>query len=98
MRQEFRFMLEFNWNMGGNKVAYTFENDERAPSVSQFQGGGGTQTTRNTLSVGVFDSLQDFADAKEAEVQRLDQVSHFLSWQNTMLPWYSISAFIYYLK
>lgn len=75
LRQEFRFMLEFNWNAGGNKLGYTFENDARAPSVSQFQGGSGSQTGRNTLSLGLLDGLQDFADAKEAEVAKLDQIT-----------------------
>ncbi len=75
LRREFRFMLEFNWNAGGNKLGYTFENDEKAPSVSQFQGGSGTQTSRNTLSLGLLDGLQDFADAKEAEVAKLDQIT-----------------------
>ncbi len=75
LRREFRLMLEFNWNFAGNKVNYTFENSESAPSVSQFQGSTGSQTTRNTIAVGILDGLEDFAQVKEAEVSRLDQIS-----------------------
>lgn len=75
MEREFRFMLEFNWNVGGNKVGYTYDNTQSAPTVSQFQGGSGSNTRRNALSFGLLDSLKDFADAKEAEVLKLDQVT-----------------------
>ncbi len=74
LRKEFRLMVELTWNLGGNKVNYTFENDERAPSVSQFQAGTGTQTTRNSGSIGLLDGLDAFADTKQAEVEKLEQI------------------------
>ncbi len=74
LRQEFRMMLELSWNVGGNKINYTFENDERAPSVSQFQSGAGTQITRNNASIGLLDGLDAFADTKQAEVEKLEQI------------------------
>lgn len=74
LRENFRVLLEFNWNIAGNKAAWTFENDEKAPSVTQFQAGTGSQTTRHTLSVGILDGLSDWASVKEAEVAKLDQI------------------------
>lgn len=73
-RNEFRAMLEFSWNAGGNTIKYDFENDENAPSVTQFQSSSGTQTTRNKFSVGLFDGLDALADVKEAEAEKLDQI------------------------
>lgn len=73
-RNEFRAMLEFSWNAAGNTIKYDFENDENAPSVTQFQSSSGTQTTRNKFSVGLFDGLDALADVKEAEAEKLDQI------------------------
>lgn len=75
LEREFRFSLEFNWNVAGNKIGYTYENSQTAPTVSQFQGGQGSNTRRNTFSVGILDNLKDFVDTKEAEVARLDQIT-----------------------
>lgn len=75
LQREFRFMLEFNWNIGGNKVGYTRDTNQMAPSVTQFEAGAGSNVSTNTFRVGILDSLKDYADAKEAEVQRLDQVT-----------------------
>jgi len=74
LNEEFRLLLELHWNAAGNKVGYTFERDKRAPSVSQFLQGTGSFTRRHTLTAGLFDGLQEIAEAKEAEVARLDQV------------------------
>lgn len=74
LREEFRLMLEVNWNVAGNKVGYTFEDDQRAPTVSQFQAQSGTALNRNTFTVGLWDGLNELAEAKEAEVAKLDQV------------------------
>ncbi len=74
LRENFRFLLEFNWNLGGNKANWTFENDEKAPSVTQFQSGAGSQTTRHTFQIGLLDGLSDWASVKEAEVAKLDQI------------------------
>lgn len=75
LRREFLLMLEFDWNVGGNNLGYKFSNDERAPSVSQFLQGTGSQISTNSLSAGLFDGLQVLASAKEAEVSKLDQIT-----------------------
>jgi outer membrane protein TolC len=75
MEREFRFMLEFNWNIGGSKVGYTHDTNQLAPTVSQFLGRTGSNVQTDTFRVGFFDSLKDYADTKEAEVLRLDQVT-----------------------
>lgn len=75
LRKEFRLVVEMNWNMVGNNVNYTFENDSRAPSVSSFDNfGARSATTRNSVSMGFLDGLKAFADTKQAEVERLDQI------------------------
>lgn len=75
LRKEFRLFLEATWNAAGNKVSYQFENDARAPSVTQFaQGGAGTGTTTNTVTLGVLDGMDNLVEIKEAEVERLDQI------------------------
>ena len=74
-QKEFRFVLEVNWNAGGNKLGYTVEDDERAPSVSSFQGTEGTATKRRTFNLNLLDGLSDLVAIKEAEVSRLEQVA-----------------------
>jgi len=71
---EFRMMLEVDWNAMGNKLNYTFENDQRAPSVTQFQSGAGTLNKRNSFSVGLLNGLDIFVDVKQAEVEKLNKV------------------------
>ena len=63
-----------NWNLGGNKTKYEFENHEQPPSVTGFLQGAGTQSTSNRLTVGILDGLKNLAEAKEAEIAKLDQV------------------------
>ena len=75
LRQEFRLLVEMTWNIGGNKATWSYENDEKAPSVSQFQTGAGSLTRRNSLQVGVLDGLADWVSVKEAEVAKLDQIT-----------------------
>ncbi len=74
LKREFTLGVELNWNAGGNNIQYKFQNDEQAPSVSQFLGGSGTQITENKLTVGLLDGLDKLVEAKEAEVERLNQV------------------------
>jgi len=74
LKNEWRLMLEVNWNLAGNKVSYTHEQDERAPAISQFLGGRGSTTQRDKLSVGVLDGLEAFVDVKQSEVDKLNQV------------------------
>ncbi|HTL47000.1 MAG TPA: TolC family protein [Verrucomicrobiae bacterium] len=73
-RNEFRCFLEFKWNALGSTIGHKFENDENAPSVTQFQSSSGTQTTSNTLSVDLFDGLDALVQMKEAEADKLDQI------------------------
>ncbi len=75
LQKEFRLLLEAQWNVGGSTVQYQFENDARAPTVSQFQGGGsGSYTTRNQMTVNILDGLEALVAAKEAQVEKLDQI------------------------
>ncbi|MCI0596832.1 MAG: TolC family protein, partial [candidate division Zixibacteria bacterium] len=74
LRREFRMSLEINWNAGGNSVGYVFENDTRAPSVSSFAQGAGSETASNTITAGLFDNLSDFVSVKEAEVGKIEQI------------------------
>ncbi len=74
-REEFRLLLEFSWNIGGNKLTYTFENDEKPPAVSSFQQNAGSQTTRHGLEMDILGGLSDWVSVKEAEVQKLDQIT-----------------------
>lgn len=74
LQDNFRCLLEFSWNIGGNKATWDFENDEKAPSVTQFQQGVGSQTTRHSMHFGLLDGLSDWASVKEAEVAKLDQL------------------------
>ncbi len=73
-RKEFRLLMELSWNAAGNNMRYTFENDSNAPSVSHFQAGSGSQTTRNQFEVGILDGLDDLVDARDAEVEKLEQI------------------------
>ncbi len=74
-REDFRFLLEFSWNLGGNKLTYSFENDEKAPSVAQFQQNAGSQTSRHSLQAELFAGLADWVSTKEVEIQKLDQIT-----------------------
>lgn len=71
---EWHLAFELSNNVLGNKIKYTFDNDENAPSVAQFLGGSGSQVTRKKLEVGILDGLEEFADLKEAQVKKLEQV------------------------
>lgn len=74
LRRDYRLQLELNWNALGNTVGYEYENEENAPSVTQFQQGSGSEVKRHLVRAGVLDGLQDLVDAKEAEADRLDQI------------------------
>lgn len=74
LHREFRLMLEFNWNVAGNKIEYTLDNDERAPSVTQFNQGSGSSSTANKLTMGLWDGLNDFVETKDADVKKIEQV------------------------
>ncbi len=73
-RTEYKIGMEFSWNLAGNKAEYTLTNDKTPPSVSTFQGGSGSQTTTNLWKMGLLDGLDVFANTKNAEVEKLEQV------------------------
>jgi outer membrane protein TolC len=72
-KKDYRILLEFAWNMGGNTARYDFENNSSAPTVTEFPAGG-SQVTRNTMTLNLFDGLEALADIKEAEADKLDQI------------------------
>lgn len=72
--REWRLGLELSQNLAGNKVKYTFDNDENAPSISQFLQGTGSRVISRKLEVGALNGLQDYVDLKEAQVKKLEQV------------------------
>lgn len=74
LKRDFKLLVEFKWNIGGNRVGYTFENEERAPSVTEFSRQAGTQQSNNKFSAGIFDGLNDLVEAKESQVKKLEQV------------------------
>ena len=67
-------MLEMNWNLGGNKVNYTYNRDYRAPNLSAYASGTKTFTRKNSVEIGVLDGLDAFVGVKQAEVDKLNQV------------------------
>ena len=71
---EWHLLLELSNNILGNTAKYTFDNDENAPSVSQFLQGTGSQITRRKLELNFLDALEDYAELQEAKVKRLEQV------------------------
>ncbi|OGW89856.1 MAG: hypothetical protein A3A73_04365 [Omnitrophica bacterium RIFCSPLOWO2_01_FULL_50_24] len=73
-RHEFRVGMELTWPFAGNTMKYTYDHDQRAPSVSQFLSASGTRTRTNTLSMGVLDDLDQFSSMTEAKINNLEQV------------------------
>ncbi|HPW65090.1 MAG TPA: hypothetical protein PLY30_02925, partial [Candidatus Omnitrophota bacterium] len=57
LKREWRLMLELNWNVGGNKVSYTYDKDKKAPSITQYAAGQGTSLRKNNLTIGILDGL-----------------------------------------
>jgi len=74
LKKEWQLMLEMNWNVGGNKVNYTFDRDQKAPSITQFDQANGSYLRKNGLTFGVLDGLDAFVNVKQAEVDKLNQV------------------------
>ena len=67
-------MLEMDWNVGGNKVNYTYSKDHKAPSITQFDQASGSYLRKNGMTFGVLDGLDAFVNVKQAEVDKLNQV------------------------
>lgn len=73
-RTEWRLGFELSGNVLGNKAKYTFDDDQNAPSVTQFQQGTGSRVKRKGMTVGFLDGLSAYSEVKEAEVKKLEQV------------------------
>ncbi|MDD5084740.1 MAG: TolC family protein [Candidatus Omnitrophica bacterium] len=71
---EFHFGLEAKWNVGGSTFKYVYDNDQKAPSVTQFAAGSGTTTRKNTFTASFLDDLQQFVETKEARVTEVEQI------------------------
>lgn len=66
--------IELSQNLFGNRVQWSYNKDEKAPSVSQFLQGTGSRIIRRRLEVGILDGLSDYAELKEAQVKKLEQI------------------------
>ena len=73
-KPQYKIGMEFKWNMGGNRLEYDFNNNKTPPSLTAFQAQSGSLVATNTLKVGLLDGLDVFANTKNAEVEKLDQV------------------------
>jgi len=71
---EWHLALELSQNLFANKIKYTFDNDENAPSISQFLQGTGSHIVNRRMEFGALNGLQDYVDLKEAQVRKLEQV------------------------
>jgi len=71
---EFRFGMEMTWPFLGNTLKYTYDHDQHAPSVTQFQGGAGTRVRSNTFSAKLLDDMGQFSSMVEAKVNNLEQI------------------------
>lgn len=74
LKKEWQLMLELNWNVGANKVGYTYSRDQKAPSITQFDQANGSYLRKNGMTFGVLDGLDAFVNVKQAEVDKLNQV------------------------
>ncbi len=74
LKKQWQLMLEVNWNIGGNKVNYTFDRDYKAPSIAAFGQGAKTFTRKNGWNIGILDGLDAFVNVEQAEVDKLNQV------------------------
>ncbi len=73
-KNEWRIGTELSWNISGNTAKYTFDHDQRAPSVSQFLGGQGPISDTLSFSVSILDNLNSLAELRETKIATLEQV------------------------
>jgi outer membrane protein TolC len=74
LKKEWQLMLEMNWNIGGNKVNYTFDRDYKAATIGSYGAYDSSFLRKNGMTVGVLDGLDAFVNVKQAEVDKLNQV------------------------
>ena len=73
-KKQWQLLLEVNWNIGGNKVDYSFNRDYRAPNLALYGAGAKTFTRKNEWKIGILDGLDAFVNVEQAEVDKLNQV------------------------
>ena len=73
-KKEWQLMLEMNWNMGGNKVSYTYDRDYKTATIGSYGTALGQHIRKNGVNIGVLDGLDAFVNVKQAEVDKLNQV------------------------
>jgi len=71
---EWKIGSEVSWNLGGSTLKHAFDHDQRAPSVSLFQGQQGPISDTHTFNVSFFDNLNSLAELKETKIAALEQV------------------------
>ncbi|MDD5226870.1 MAG: TolC family protein [Candidatus Omnitrophica bacterium] len=74
LKKEWQLMLEMNWNVGGNKVNYTYDRNITTATIGSYGQSDGQWIRKNGLTIGVLDGLDAFVNVKQAEVDKLNQV------------------------
>jgi len=82
---EFRAGFEMDANIFGSSLKYEYDTDQRAPSVSEFQGGSGTRTNAHKFTIDLLDALEPFVDEKEARIQMMEQMVELQEKENEVL-------------
>ena len=73
-KNEWKIGTELSWNASGNSLKYSFDRDEKAPSISQFLGQSGPTATTHTFQASLLDNLNSLAELKETKIAVLEQV------------------------
>ncbi len=82
---EFKFGVETTSNVFGNTFEYSFDTDQRGPSVTEFQGGSGTRTNTHKFTFALFDAIDAFVDEKEARIQMMEQMVELQEKENEVV-------------
>jgi outer membrane protein TolC len=73
-QHEFRVGMELTMPLAGNTLKYTYDHDQRSPSVTQFLSGAGSRTRSNQFTVDLLDDIGQFSSMTEAKIENLEQV------------------------
>lgn len=82
---EFKIGFEVSQNLFGNTAEYSFDATHTAPSVTAFQGGGGTRPLTHKFTMALLDGLQQFVDAREARVEMMEQMLELKEKENEVI-------------
>ncbi len=74
LKKEWQIMLEVNWNIGGNRATYSYDNDNKAPALTTYGGADKSKVKKHHFSLGILDGLDAFVNLKQAEVEKLNQI------------------------